>query len=370
VRSLYLHIPFCEKKCLYCDFYSIENRSLNGRFLDALEREIARAAGRYGGEDVDTIFFGGGTPSLLSPDELDRILRALRSAFSVARDAEITVETNPGTVTPGTLLAYRGLGVNRLSIGIQSFQPDELRFLDRIHDAGQAEACVLAAREAGFWNVSVDLIFALPGQSLQTWEATLRRAVSLGPDHISAYSLIVEPNTPLARLVQDGTVVPAARDDEAGQYEHCMEYLTAAGYEQYEVSNYARPGFRCRHNANYWSHGGYIGFGPSAHSFLPGEGGVGGRRWWNISNLVNYLERIEAGRSAAAGEETLSPRQLRNERIFLGLRGTGVAAADVAEGETLSEFMRLGLVTWKDGVVRLTSRGYLLCDEISVKLMA
>ena len=372
MRSLYLHIPFCEKKCLYCDFYSIENRSMTGRFLDALVLEIARAGEGHRGREVDTVFFGGGTPSLLKPAELERLLEAARASFRLSAGAEITVETNPGTVTSDTLRAYRACGVNRLSIGIQSFDAAELRFLDRIHDAPQGTACVRAAREAGFDNISVDLIFALPGQLLSTWEGTLRSAVALAPEHISAYNLIVEPNTPLFRLVEEGTVTPAGRDEEAGLYERTMELLGAAGYEQYEVSNFARPGFRCRHNANYWSHGGYLGFGPSAHSFLPIEGGREGRRWWNVSNLVNYLERIEGGLSPAAGEETLSGRQLRNERVFLGLRGSGLEVGELMEGDgeaVLRDLTAHGLAIVEGGMVRLTPRGYLLCDEISAKLM-
>jgi len=372
VRSLYLHIPFCEKKCLYCDFYSIENRSQTGRFLDAIVLEVTRAGEEHGRPEVDTVFFGGGTPSLLKPAELARLLDAVRMSFCLDERAEITVETNPGTVSADTLRAYRACGVNRLSIGIQSFDPEELRFLDRIHDPAQAGACVRAAREAGFGNISVDLIFALPGQSLPTWEKTLASAVALGPEHVSAYSLIVESNTPLFRLVEEGTVIPAGRDEEAALYEFTMEFLRGAGYEQYEVSNFARPGFRCRHNANYWSHGGYLGFGPSAHSFLPVEGGRAGRGWWNVGNLINYLERIERGSSAAAGEERLSADQLRNERVFLGLRGSGIAVSELPEragAAVVRDLAAHGLAVVEGGMLSLTPRGYLICDEISTKLM-
>lgn len=372
MRSIYLHIPFCEKKCLYCDFYSIENRSLTGRFLDALVLEVERAGTEHPGAEVDTVFFGGGTPSLLKPAELSRLLDALRASFRLAADAEITVETNPGTVTAGTLRAYRESGVNRLSIGVQSFLPEELRFLDRIHDPAQAEACVREARAAGFQNVSIDLIFALPGQRRSSWEETLRKSVALGPEHISAYSLIVEPSTPLFRLVEEGKVIPAGRDDEASLYEFTMGFLGSEGYDQYEVSNFARPGFRCRHNANYWSHGAYLGLGPSAHSFLPLDGGREGRRWWNVSNLVNYLERVEAGLPPLAGEERLSGNQLRNERVFLGLRGRGLALAEIADGKSqavVRDLVEHGLAVVEDEALRLTPRGYLLCDEISAKLM-
>jgi oxygen-independent coproporphyrinogen-3 oxidase len=377
MASLYVHIPFCERKCIYCDFYSIESTALIGRFQSALLREIDLQAGCGGGTVFDTVFFGGGTPSLLSPAQLGEILGTLRSVFAIDDDAEITVETNPGTVSPVKLTGYRELGVNRLSIGIQSFEADELQFLGRIHDARQAEECVRMTRRAGFGNVSVDLIYSLPGQSAAKWLRTLNRALALEPDHISAYSLIVEDNTPLARHVAAGHVSPNPVEQEAELYELTMRTLEAAGFEQYEVSNYARNGYRSRHNYNYWRHGNYLGFGPSAHSFW--RAGSVARRWWNIANLSHYVTRLEEGHHPLMKEEILSDKELLTEKVLLGLRSDGLQLDELRSGSgaevmtarrsTIDQLVREQLATLEHERLRLTPRGYLLCDEISRRLM-
>jgi oxygen-independent coproporphyrinogen-3 oxidase len=377
--SLYLHIPFCEKKCLYCDFYSVENRNSMDDFLSALDREIRMEGPLADGVTFDTVFFGGGTPSVLEPGQLENILHRLHGTFAVSPDAEVTLETNPGTVDLGKLKAYRSLGVNRLSIGVQSFNEEELRFLSRIHDRDQAIRCVDLARRAGFANISLDLIYSLPGQGLERWTENLRRALELGPEHISAYSLIVEDQTPLARMVASGEITPNPAETEASLYEYTMNFLTESGYEHYEVSNYARPGFRSRHNVAYWSHENYLGFGPSAHSFWSSPGTDSGRRWWNIAGIATYVDRIRGGRLPVASEERLNARELINERIFLGLRSDGVRLAKL-EADFRFEFLRRqrdlmhhmvadGLAVVTDGTLRLTSRGYLLCDEISERLL-
>jgi oxygen-independent coproporphyrinogen-3 oxidase len=346
-------------------------------FLDALECEIALAAPRGRGTAFGTLFFGGGTPSLLSVAQLGRVMGALRGAFAIDRDAEITLETNPGTVSLETLQGYRSLGVNRLSIGIQSFNEDELRFLGRIHDAPQAETCVRLAREAGFSNVSVDLIYSLPGQTPAQWDATLARAIGLRPDHISAYSLIVEDDTPLARMVSSKLVSPNPLEVEASLYEHTMGVMARAGFEHYEVSNYARPGYRSLHNSAYWSHKSYLGLGPSAHSFWTERDGGVPQRWSNISALGRYCDMLRGGEMPVAFRESVTRTQLCNERIFLGLRSAGVdlrmlerefampadrfALADalVEDGAAVLEGTRLSL----------TPRGYLICDEIASRMM-
>jgi oxygen-independent coproporphyrinogen-3 oxidase len=379
MRSLYIHIPFCEKKCLYCDFYSVENRSTMEEFLDALEREIALQAHLGQGHTFHTVFFGGGTPSLLSAPQLARILGALRSSYVIAPDAEITLETNPGTVDTGVLEGFRAQGVNRLSIGVQSFDAAELRFLTRIHDAAGAVACFRSARQAGFGNVSLDLIYALPGQEPASWRRTLEAALTLGPDHLSAYGLIVEEGTPLAHMVEAGMVTPAPAESEAGMFEFTMETLERHGYEHYEVSNYARPGRRCAHNMTYWSHGGYIGFGPSAHSFNPGGGTGGeGERWWNIRQISGYCGALASARSPQAGRESLTRRERTTERIFLGLRSTGVdmdlllreTGFDLRAhaGGVLSGLEAEGHARVREGILQLTARGFLLCDEIAARL--
>jgi oxygen-independent coproporphyrinogen-3 oxidase len=347
-------------------------------FLDALVLEIARYAAYGEGRRFDTVFFGGGTPSLLQGKQLGKVLSHLRSHFDVLPDAEVTLETNPGTVDAGMLRAFRDLGVNRLSIGIQSFHEDELRFLSRIHDSGDAVRCYDDARAAGFDNISLDLIYSLPGQTQDRWEANLRRAVGLGPDHLSAYSLIVEEHTPLSRMVQAKLVSPNPSEAEAAMYEFTMEFLEASGYEHYEVSNYARPGRRSRHNSAYWSHEDYLGFGPSAHSFWKPAGAPAGRRWWNIANVRTYCERLVAGKLPVASEESVGGKELINERIFLGLRSDGLnlpkAERDfrfefhARQRELIGALVRDNLAVLQDGLLRLTPRGYLLCDEISERL--
>lgn len=377
MASLYLHIPFCEKKCLYCDFYSIENFSPMEDFLNALHHEIDLYA-EYGKKATfETIFLGGGTPSLLTPQQLESILSHLHRIFPIEKAAEVTVETNPGTVTKEKLAAYRSLGVNRLSIGVQSFHEDELKFLTRIHDSNQAVQCVQLARSVGFDNISIDLIYALPDQSKERWEANLHKAVELGTQHISAYGLIVEDNTPLARLVSSKTVSPKPADEEAEFYEFTMSYLEAHGFDHYEVSNYAKPGFRSRHNYNYWRHENYISFGPSAHSFWQEDGRA--RRWFNIANLSHYCARLNNNNLPLLTEEFITNEHLCTERIFLGLRSDGLDLArlskDFPSSSPLLQHSMIpilvdeGCATFDENILRLTSKGYLLCDEICARLL-
>jgi oxygen-independent coproporphyrinogen III oxidase len=368
--SLYVHIPFCERKCVYCDFYSIEATEMMERFLRVLEREIAMEAARGEGTVFRTIFFGGGTPSLMTPSQLESVLGRLRACFTVAPDAEITVETNPGTVTPGRLAAYLALGVNRLSIGIQSFDPAELQFLTRIHDRDAAIRCVEAAREAGFASFSIDLIYALPEQSPARWLSNLRQALALEPPHLSAYGLIVEDGTPLAKMVAARQVSPAPAEREAELYTMTMEILEEHGYEHYEVSNYAKPGHRSLHNLNYWKGGRYIGFGPSAHSFWHPGGGTPARRWWNVRDLTTYMRRVEAGASPVVSGEALGSSELLTERVFLGLRSDGLDLSGTAVDERLVGLLvQEGLVTLANGVMRLTRRGFPVCDEIAIRVL-
>ncbi|HTO93231.1 MAG TPA: radical SAM family heme chaperone HemW [Bacteroidota bacterium] len=377
MSSLYVHIPFCLRKCVYCDFYSVETVSQMDAFLDALEKEIELGSPPGEGVSFDTLFFGGGTPSLLTPSQLERVMRSLRAAFAIAGDAEITLETNPGTVSLENLRDYRLLGVNRLSIGIQSFDEKELRFLGRIHDAEEAVRCVGLAREAGFANVSVDLIYSLPAQTEAGWDTTLSKALALRPDHVSAYSLIVEDDTPLARMVRAKLVSPNPVESEASLYEHTMAVMERAGFEHYEVSSYARPGFRCRHNSAYWSHAGYLGFGPSAHSFWRPEDGGAPLRWANASALGKYCDSLRKGELPVAMREEVTREQLCNERIFLGLRSTGIDLGSLQREFGLppdrlalaDALVEDGAAALDGGTLSLTSRGYMLCDEIAARFM-
>jgi oxygen-independent coproporphyrinogen III oxidase len=379
LASLYIHIPFCEKKCLYCDFYSIETLAPMDEFLKALDMEIAAGAERGAGVRFDTVFFGGGTPSLLTPAQLQRILSSLRSSYSIAPDAEVTLETNPGTVTPGKLSAFRSLGVNRLSVGIQSFDEQELHFLSRIHDSAQAVEAVTQARKAGFDNLSIDLIYSLPGQTSHQWLLTLERGLALEPQHISAYSLIVEDNTPLSRMVRAKQVSPNPVEAEAALFELTMQIMADSGFEHYEVSNYAKPGRRSRHNYAYWSHENYLGFGPSAHSFWRAPDGQSGERWANIANVSTYARRLLEGEKPLAFRESVGVKELINERIFLGLRADGVnlhrletefgIPLSVGQQEIVRQLVREQLASEEGSVLRLTARGFLLCDEIAGRLM-
>lgn len=383
MAGLYLHIPFCDHKCIYCDFYSIENLAQVDAFLIALEEEISMYAEFGRRRRFETIFFGGGTPSLLTPSQIENILSRLHAVFPIDTGAEITVETNPGTVDATKLAGYRAAGVNRLSIGIQSFHDDELRFLTRIHSAEQAKQCVRAAQRVGFANINIDLIFALPNQTLPRWQSNLRQALELEPQHLSAYSLTVEKGTPLGRMVAAKQIFPVPAELDAVLFEWTMQALAEAGYEHYEVSNFARPGFRSRHNSNYWNHTDYLGFGPSAHSFFmngePQNAPIA-RRWWNIADIGKYLERIHSGKPPVVGTEILEEQQLLEEAVMLGLRSDGITWERI-EGRSGAGFRQAsrgfvhqlvaeGLALADDAGFRLTDRGYLVCDEIVKKLLA
>ncbi len=381
MAGLYLHVPFCEHKCIYCNFYSIE--SLDGRraFLDAIVREIdLRAEALLDDPDApssyESVFIGGGTPSLLSPEELGAVVERLGRRFRIAPGAEFTVECNPGTLNAEWLQGYRALGINRLSFGVQSFHDDELRFLTRIHTAEQARRSVAAAR-AVFDNVSIDLIFALPDQTVERWRRNLRSAVELGTGHISAYSLIFEEGTPLNAMRLHGDVAPAAESAEADMYEDTVATLAAHGFEQYEVSNYAQRGRACRHNLGYWERRTYISFGPSAHSFL--RHGTTGVRWANASNLSAYLEAIDAGRLPVVSREEVTPTMALEESVMLGLRSRGIMLDEFEAiagrpleqlaGSVVERIVAGGYGAFGDGRLTLGPRGYIFADRFALDII-
>jgi len=377
--GLYVHVPFCERKCEYCDFYSIDSRALLGRFVESVRREITENAVRCAGFTVDTVYFGGGTPSLLSADQVEGILAVMREGYRLGQDAEVTLEVNPGTVDVQALEGFRRVGVNRLSIGVQSFDDEELRFLGRIHSAADARACIGAARKAGFDNLSLDCMYSLPGQTQEKWRRTLEETVGFAPAHLSAYSLIVEEGTPLFRSVQEGRVVPNSDSDEARLYELTMEFLEASGYEHYEVSNYARPGFRSRHNSRYWHHESYLGFGPAAHSFWRTNRRASAQRWSNSANVAAYCDLLFRGESPVSVTETLGERDLINERIFLGLRSDGLDlellreelgySLSAGQMDTVRWLVQEGRAVLDGRRLHLTPRGYMICDEICARLL-
>ncbi len=384
--GLYVHVPFCSAICNYCNFNrGLFDPALKARYVDALTSEIgrlrdARTPGGPGGPGgnvvpaletfaADTLYFGGGTPSLLEPSEIGRIISACRAVIDLAAGAEITLEANPESVTTERLAAYRDAGVNRLSFGVQSFRNDELQRLSRLHDAGRARAALAEARRAGFDNVSLDLMMWLPGQSISQWLESVDGAIGEAPDHISLYLLEVYPNAPLKEAMARARWSQAPDDDAAAMYEAAMERLEAAGYEQYEISNVARPGRQARHNLKYWTDGDWIGLGCSAHSTLHGV------RWKNVPATEDYIGRAMRAASAAVEVRRLSPGERLGDALFTGLRLTRgidldtVAArygVDVWEryGPELAPFIEEGLLLRDDSRLRLTRRGMLLAHEV------
>jgi oxygen-independent coproporphyrinogen-3 oxidase len=316
-RGLYIHIPFCAALCNYCNFNrGLLDEGVKRRYVDALVAEIRRAT--EGGADIDTVFFGGGTPSLLAPAEVSSILRACGDTFDVLADAEVTLEANPETVTETSLAGYREVGVNRLSYGVQSFRDVELQRLGRLHSAETARRAVRMARGMGFDNISLDLMLWLPGQRLAEWLESVDALVEVGPEHASIYLLEIYPNAPLRDAMARGGWSVAPDDDAADMYLQGLARLDAAAYEQYEISNVARPGRRARHNLKYWQAGHWLGYGCGAHSTWDGV------RWRNLSSTAEYVERAAAGRSVRVGERTLSAEERLEEALFLELQLTRI----------------------------------------------
>jgi len=373
--GIYVHIPFCKKKCNYCDFYSIERTEHIASFVDTLCNEIS-IRGNQSNElpSATSVFFGGGTPSLLSPEQLGRIITTIRQHFLVNNEAEWTMECNPGTITHDSLCGYRKLGINRLSFGVQSFNGSELTFLHRIHSPLQAEEAITLARAAGFDNVNLDVMFALPSQTMESWKFTLEKVIALAPEHISAYSLIFEEGTPLFTMLQQGSVSKAPEEHDAEMYEYAIKQLVSAGYHQYEVSNFAQNGYECIHNCTYWSGDEYISFGPSAHGL------VRGKRYWNFRSLSRYTELLGKGELPVANAEFLTVSERMFERAFLELRAKGIRLEEFqhdfgidicyALDKELELWEHEGLIVQLNGRLRLTATGYLMCDELSLRTIA
>ena len=348
--SLYLHLPFCVRKCRYCDFLSGPyDAAVRRRYLRALETEIRLSAETFGNGSLsaDTVFLGGGTPSLLDADELAHLMAVLSESFRILPGAEITLECNPGTVGREKLLAFREAGINRLSIGVQSFRDEELKLLGRIHTVEEARQCVLDARWAGFDNISLDLISALPGQNIGQWMESLREAVALAPEHISAYSLILEDGTPLKEAALEGKLPRLPDEDEDRKmYHETRSFLAEHGYHRYEISNYAKKGFESRHNSGYWTGHPYLGFGIGAASFYAGC------RWSHTRSMTSYLQALEsagasAGASAKSDGESLSSAEKakghRCQEYAEVLESIYEEKEILSEKDRMAEFMFLGL---------------------------
>jgi len=372
--SIYIHIPFCDHKCIYCDFYSIINHENISKYISALKKEIEYYSKLYSqNRIINTIFFGGGTPSLMEPDYIGEIINFVKQNFNVEKKSEITLETNPGTVDKYKLEKFLQNEINRISIGIQSFDEDDLKFLTRIHDKKTAIETVKNAAQVGFENINIDLIFNLPKQTKKKWIYNLQSAVELPVKHISAYSLILERGTILNKLVLDGKVEIQDEDYDAELYEITIDFLEENNFRQYEVSNFAKENFECRHNKAYWNYKDYISFGTSAHSF------VEGKRWWNLSSLNLYLAKVEQTSNAVANFENLSKEQMLEEYIMLALRSSGINLNEFKNKfginwiderkNLLNIFESEGLLIQNKNLIRLTKKGYAVCDEIINKLL-
>lgn len=363
--GIYVHIPFCLTRCGYCDFNAYAGIDhLAPRYLRALVAEASLAAPAWDGAPVASIFLGGGTPTMQTPDDLATLLRHLRERFDVAPDAEVTTEANPDTVDEASLASLLEAGYGRLSMGAQSFDPRVLAALERIHQPASVRSAFAAARRAGYENVNLDLIYGADAETLESWTATLEETVALAPEHVSAYALTVEPSTPLGRAVASGATPEPDPDLQADMFAVACEILAGAGYRHYEVSNWAKPGFECRHNLGYWERRPYLGIGAGAHSYREDH------RWWNARPPQEYLERVERGELPVGGEEHLDPSDAYLEEVFLKLRILeGIPASWVDEARA-APFIEGGLLRDDVGQLVPTERGMLLLNELVLALTA
>ncbi|MCW2811661.1 MAG: coproporphyrinogen oxidase [Friedmanniella sp.] len=369
--SVYLHVPFCTTRCGYCDFNTYTSSELGpepgasraGYVEVALaELDLAARVLGPGAPPASTVFVGGGTPTLLPPEDLGRMLDAVRHRFGLTPEAEVTTESNPESIDAAGLVRLREAGFTRISFGMQSAVPSVLALLDRVHSPGRPQQALAEAKAAGFVSTSLDLIYGTPGESLADWETSLDAALAAEPDHISAYALIVEPGTRLASRIRRGELAMTDDDDLADKYLLAEQKLTAAGLTAYEVSNWARtPADRCRHNLAYWRGDSWWGVGPGAHSH------VGGVRWWNVRHPAAYASRMAAGLSPAQAREIVAPEDRRVERVLLELRladGLDLAVLTPTEQRRVPDLMTRGLAVLSGGRLRLTLDGRLLADGV------
>ena len=370
IPGLYIHIPFCLRKCGYCDFYSVTSISRVPDFLVALFKEMEMVRNQW--PPVDTVYLGGGTPSVLNVSQLQNVLIKVQENFTLLPDTEITVEANPGDIDPVFLKELRALGVNRINIGVQSLDHRILDFLGRRHSVEQAVAATQASREAGFENVGIDLIYGVPGQAVDSWLSTLEQALLFAPEHLSCYQLTIEERTPLGRRCRSGEVTAPGEDLQYDFFMKTSEFLENAGYIHYEVSNFARGmRFASRHNQKYWDHTPYLGLGAAAHSFRKNQ------RWWNVRSLDQYIAAVNRGQHPVEETETLSVEQLRLEALYFGMRTKkGIQLREFGDryhcnlaSEKSSMLTRLQeeeLVSIQGGYLRPTRTGLALADSLSL----
>lgn len=366
--ALYVHVPFCRRKCSYCSFVSYERREADiPVYIDALREELTR---RAGGERVCSIYFGGGTPSLLSAEHIADLLNTIDSLFAVDGEAEITLEANPGTIDVGYLTDIRMLGINRLSLGMQSLNDNELALLGRIHKGAEAREAVRFARDAGFENLSIDLIYGLPGQTIPDWQNNLEQVIEMGPEHLSLYALTVEADTPMGRAIEEKSMPSVDPDLSANQYELAEDLLASHGYHHYEISNWAKRGRECYHNMAYWQNRPYLGVGVAAHSCLNGH------RFANTQSIDNYLDAFSRNLwPVLESDEEISPRLQLAETVILGLRMCeGLCLDDIRNRfgvdltayyrQHIEDLVKSGLLDYNERNIKLTRRGRLLSNEV------
>jgi len=370
MAGIYIHIPFCKQKCSYCDFhFSTTFSAYRSKMIQALIKEIETRTGYLNLQEVETIYFGGGTPSLLTSNELKAIVAAVYKNYKVNNEVEFTLEANPDDITSEQLLAWKAIGVNRLSIGLQSFLQEDLDWMNRAHSAEESTSAVKLAKEHGF-SLTVDLIYGLPNRTIKDWKSNINQLVALGPDHISAYCLTVEKRTALYQLIQKGELPEVGEDDQSDQFEVLVSSLKSAGYLQYEISNFAKENAYSKHNTNYWKGVSYLGVGPSAHSF------DGESRRWNISNNQKYMKGVLSD-EVYFEEELLTPKDRFNELILTGLRTKwGVNIEMLTFRHCLTSGFNRQLLAFKEdkliieyeGTIYLTEKGKLQADHIAAML--
>ena len=373
MAGIYIHIPFCKRRCIYCDFFSTTQSEKKSAYVRALCRELEMRRDYVGGEEIETIYLGGGTPSQLTEEELKAIFASIYHIYKVREDAEITLEANPDDLKPEYVAMLRQLPVNRISMGIQTFQEETLKLLHRRHTATQAIEAFRRCREAGFQNISIDLMYGLPGETLETWKEDLRQAINLRPEHISAYHLIYEEDTALWRLREQHCVEEADEELSVSLFTTLIDRLTEAGYQHYEISNFCLPGLHSRHNSSYWTSKKYLGCGPSAHSFN------GVSRQWNVASLEGYIKGVEEGELDYEVEE-LDLYTRYNDYVLTSIRtawGMPLSKLRSEFGEELYRYcMRMakphedqGVLENREGVLRLTRKGIFVSDGIMSDLM-
>ena len=361
-RHLYIHVPFCSRRCSYCDFSIAVRRNVPvNEYLNALAIELD-VMGQSVGPSLSTLYFGGGTPSHLGSEGVASLVELVRARFGIDSETEITLETNPEDVTPEAVAAWSRVGINRLSLGLQSFDDNALQWMHRTHSAADSSRAIATARAGGISNLSVDLIFALPESLNRSWSDDLEKAIAVEPDHISLYGLTVERGTPLGRWEASGQVISATDERYAEQFLEAHEATEAAGFKHYEVSNFGHPGKRSRHNSAYWSGARYAGAGPSAHSF------DGRTRRWNVAPYAAWQSRLSKGESVNEGQEELSDDNRRSEKVYLGLRTIDGYAATDSDLKVASTWKEQGWATIDGNVIRLSPEGWLRLDSLAAGL--